>query len=407
MKDAGETQHPKTADYDAVFDRVFAETVRYEQTLAEERRDAPQLLAELRQLPFARQRILVRNSRRYRTWAVCQALIDLSHQLGFRDPQESRDVASLATELADRLDAGHYGEIQVHDMKGAAWSQYANAVRILSDLRKADDAFSIAEHFLAHGSGDLLARARMYDLKSSLRLAQCRYADAASLLSAAVELYRGIGDPRRQGGALIKLASVRDAADQTEAAIELINEGIKLLDPVADRRLLLTALHNQIAFLSRAGRHLAAQALLAQTRRLHLQFGDEVSLLRWRWLEGHVAFGLGRLQEAERAFTEAQHGFVRHSLGYDAALVSLDLALVFSRQARLGELKQLAVEMLPIFRLHDLHSAAMAALLVFRQALEAERASLTVIHDIRSFLKQARSNPRLRFEGLSSARRND
>ncbi len=389
-------------NYNAIFERVFAEAVRHERSLAEERREAAALGAEIVAQPASRRRLLVRNSRRFQTWSVCQCLIDRSHKLGFSDPQEGLDLAEVATEIADRLDTKHYGPTQVRDMKAAAWSQYANALRVVSDLRKAEEAFGIAEHFLAGGSGDLLALARLFDLKASLRRAQRQFEDSVALLESAIGLYRKLCDPRREGAALIKLAYVKARQEDFAQAIALVQQGIELLDPVADRRLLTMARANLIDHLTDAGRYLEAQAMLSRARRAQLKDGDRLPLLRLRWVEGKIAAGLGQVDAAERAFVEARQGFIDHAVGYDAALVSLELAELYARQGRTAEMKRLAIEMLPIFRSRDVHREAIAALLVLRQAIEAEAATAAVIGDVRTFLRQARDNPRLRFEGTTS-----
>lgn len=386
-------------DYNAIIERVFVEAARHERALAEERREAPALVTELEAQPPSRRLLLVRNSRRYQTWSVCQRLIDSSHRLAEDDPQQGRGLAELATEVADRLDVEHYGPAQVRDMKAAAWSQYANAQRVVSDLRQAEEAFGIAEHFLAGGSGDLLALARLFDLKASLRRAQRRFDDSEALLAAAIDLYRKLRDPRHEGAALIKLAGVKARQGDFAHAIDLVQLGIALLDPVAERRLINLARGNLVVYLADAGRFLEAQALLARARRAQAKEGERIALLRLRWVEGKIAAGLGQAAEAERAYTEARQGFIDHALGYDAALVSLELAELYARQGRTGEMKRLAVEMIPIFRSRDVHREAIAALLVLRQAIEAEAATAAVIGDVRTFLSQARDNPRLRFEG--------
>lgn len=395
---AAEQQRP---DYDEVFERVFAEAMRHERALASERAEAPQLLEELKDLPHNRRRLLIRNSRRFQTWALCQCLIDNSQNQLFIDPQEGLDLAELATEIAERLDNEHYGPPQASDMKAAAWCQMANALRVVSDLRKADEAFGIAEHFLALGSGDLLATARLLDLKSTLRLAQVRFAEAIALVDGAIEIYRKIGDSRREGAALIRLAAIHSSQGNPERAVELVNRGMALLDREADRRQWIIAQHNLVTYLANAGRYLEAQAKLIQIRRLHQQFGEEINLIRFRWLEGRVAAGLGRAREAENAFLEARESFIRHGLGYDAALVSLDLAAVYARLNRTEEMKRLALEMLPIFHSRDVHREAVAALLVLQQAITAERASLSLVREVASFLEEARENPRRRFEATS------
>jgi tetratricopeptide (TPR) repeat protein len=120
-------------------------------------------------------------------------------------------------------------------------------------------------------------------------------------------------------------------------------------------------------------------------------------LIRLRWVEGKIANDLERFEEAEPALREARDAFVERGIGFDAALVSLDLAALYARQGRTEEVKRLATEMVPIFESRDVHEEALAALLLFKEAAEAERVTLGLLDQIAAYLKRARLDPELRF----------
>lgn len=50
---------------------------------------------------------------------------------------------------------------------------------------------------------------------------------------------------------------------------------------------------------------------------------------------------------AEQAYVEARDGFVGLGIGYEAALVSLDLAVLYLRRGRTGSMRRVAKEMIP------------------------------------------------------------
>jgi hypothetical protein len=54
--------------------------------------------------------------------------------------------------------------------------------------------------------------------------------------------------------------------------------------------------------------------------------------------------------------------------------------------------------MLPIFRSLEVHREAMAALIVFQQAAEEERATLGLVEEIAAYLRRAARDPGLPFE---------
>ncbi len=401
---AAKTSEEASPDYNAVFDRVFAEAIRHQQALEAEKSQAAALVAELRFQPSSRRRLLLHNSRRYRTWAVCQGLIDASYQVGFHEPRESVDFATLATELVDQLDRDRYGLAPLTDLAAAAWSQHANALRISGDFPAAEASFRTAEVLLAEGSGDPLALARFQDLKASLLRTLGRFDDSLRLLTAALQSYRRMGEFRLVGRALIKVGMIHSLNGGNPEAIEATRAGLELLDATADRQQVVTGRHNLARFLTDAGRFFEARALVSQLRRAYVEGGEEIPMLRLRVLEGHIALGLGNATEAESAYLQARDGLLTAGLGYEAAAVSLDLAVLFMRQQRTAEVKQLAMEMVPIFRSHEVHREALAALLLFRHAVVSETASLEFTERVRSYLRSAQKNPQLRFDAASLGR---
>jgi hypothetical protein len=112
--------------------------------------------------------------------------------------------------------------------------------------------------------------------------------------------------------------------------------------------------------------------------------------LRMKVLRGRIAHGLGRSDEAERLLLAARQGYLDRELGYDAALVTLDLALLYLDQGRTAELKDAARLMQPIFEVRNVHRQALAALMLFEQAAAAEKVTEQTIHGLRRYLERTR-----------------
>jgi hypothetical protein len=85
-------------------------------------------------------------------------------------------------------------------------------------------------------------------------------------------------------------------------------------------------------------------------------------------------------------------GFIAEGIGYDAALVSLDLALLYLRQNRTAAVKDLAEEMREIFTAGDVHREATAALVLFQEAARRETLTAELIEEMAVCLKRARSS---------------
>jgi tetratricopeptide (TPR) repeat protein len=152
----------------------------------------------------------------------------------------------------------------------------------------------------------------------------------------------------------------------------------------------LSAWHNLIGYLNEVGRHDEALQALTETRGLYLQLGERTPLVRLRWLEGKILRDLGRGDEAETAFREVRDELIGLGLGLDAALVSLDLAMILLERGDTGELKRLAAEMIPVFESRDDHRKALAAFLLFQKAAEAEQVTLGLLQEVAAALERTR-----------------
>lgn len=376
-------------DYDRALDRVFDNVRRVNNTLQCERTEAQQLLAELARHPFERRRLLVQNSGRFQTWGLCELLLSRPIET-LSEPQEGHDLAEVAVALAESLDPEVYGAALLEDMKARAWSYLANARRLLSDLRGAEIAFQTAESHLAAGTGERLERARLLDLQASLRNNQGRYDDALALLNRAAAIYQRAQQRHLLGRIVLNKGHVHISKGDLESATALLRQGLALIEPEREPKLVATAYHNLAYVLNEMGQPREALALVTRARLLYLELGDRLYLVRLQYTEGKIAMSLGRLDQAEGMLRAVRKSFIEKGMAHDAALASMDLAQVYARQTRHAEIRALSAELLPIFESRNLQREAMAALILFQQAAEAETVTLSLTQDIAAKLHKLR-----------------
>jgi tetratricopeptide (TPR) repeat protein len=381
--------------YGAAFARTWTAVERQRTALEAERAEAVELLRGFLAQPLESQEALATTPGstgfRYHTWAFCELLLDTARESGFQDPGRALDLAKLGVEVAERLDAAVYGESRVHDLGARAWVSLGNAQRIRADFRAAEESFAQAERRLKTGTGDPLEKAHLLLFKASLRGNQQRFREAFRLLDRVATIGRRFEDLHLSGKALITRGFLLGLAGDPEAAIRHLTEGLQQVDPASDPRLVVAAQHNLTLYLAESGRYGEALRLLESARPLYRQIGDQMSLLRLRWLEGKIASALGDFKEAEEFLRSVQKELIERELGYDAALLSLDLATIYAREGRTSEMRRLAEEMLPIFKSRDIHREAIAALFVFQKAAEMERVTLGLIRDVSGYLKESRA----------------
>jgi tetratricopeptide (TPR) repeat protein len=373
--------------YERSLDRIFGLVRKVHSSLQAERAAAEGLLAELMAQPAGRRRTLVESDRRFRTWGFCEHLIERCQAGRYTAQLEGAELAELSVAVADGLDPSAYTPALLADLRARAWAHLGNARRVLSDLRGAEEAFARAEEHLALGTGDRLERARVLDLKASLRNYQGRLEDATRLLNRAIAIYRRAEQWHLLGRALLNKAHVRIWAGDHEAALDLLRQGLRQIDQERDPKLTLACYHNLAYILSDLGRHGEAAAVVAQARPLYLECGH---LIQLQYLEARIAMGEGRLVEAEESLRQVRAAFAEQGMAYDAALATLDLAEVHLRQGRHAELRELGEEMLSIFQAREQYREAIAALILFQKAAEAESVTVGLVHELAGRVQQIR-----------------
>jgi tetratricopeptide (TPR) repeat protein len=239
------------------------------------------------------------------------------------------------------------------------------------DLESAEEALQISYGHLRRGTGDPIERALFLDLKASLRAGQRRFDEAVRLLNRAMAIFFRYRDDHLAGKSLVSLAAILTGAGQLAEAVPVLERAVTLIDPSLDERLLLVARHNLIDDLAMLGRFVEAQGLYRRTRGLYRKNQDKDKALNLRrlWIKGKIERGLGHEDSSESLFLAAREGFLAEDLPYEAALVSMELATLYAEQHRTAKLKQLATEVLSIFTSRHIYREALAAVILFVQAI--------------------------------------
>jgi tetratricopeptide (TPR) repeat protein len=372
--------------------------------------EAPELLAELRPYRFEDQLHLVRAYRRFVDWGLCELLCKESARLTAIDPDRAVESAELAVVIADLLkECAPVDCRQLYQLRGYAWAHDGNARRVMGDLRNADESFTIAESWWdagVAGVGDLRGyEPLILDYKASLRIAQRRFPEAFTMLDRMFEIHMGacraeLKDCHLAGRALIKKAIGQAEMGEPERAIHSLHEAEHLVDAQRDPRLFLCLRHNLLCNLATVEQYGEALLMLPEVEGLCRELGNPLDLLRLRWVEGRIAAGVGRVEDARELFEEMRQEFAVRGLGYDAALITLDLAALHAQAGAVAEVKALSLEVAQIFQAQDVPREALAALLFFQKAAERERATAQLTREIGAFLEKLRSDPGLRFERM-------
>ncbi|HKI03862.1 MAG TPA: tetratricopeptide repeat protein [Thermoanaerobaculia bacterium] len=385
-----------------VIRRIVAEqpAARRRSDLEAERAAAAALWKELQGQERRQDR--VRNDRACQTWGLFELLLEESRQTLPQEPRQAENLIRLALEVAEHLDAGFYGSGTVEAARVKAWTHLGNTLRVLADFRQAEQAFQTAESHLSRSWLDPVDEAMILEFRGAMRRAQGRHREALELVDEAIALYREVNEPHHHGRALMVKGLTLQYHGEPEAAAECFRTSLFLLDGTREPRLLVAGQCNLVGCLHDSGRPAEAALLIPEAKALIAQVGRRSDLLRLSWVEAKISVALGQWAAAERTFQSIREGFVADGLAFDASLVSLDLAALYTRQGKAAEARRLAAEMLPVFRSRDVPREALAALIVFQQAAEMEQLTLGLVEEVAAYLERARTDSSLRFrEGVT------
>lgn len=389
---------PTDRGFYQLLSETLAGSLRAELLWLEELR--PRAEEEFRELmemkPGDRRLKVGRAIKRFRNPLLIDLLLEKSEELVSIDPREAQEVAELAQEVALRL-PDRYGADVFQSNLARAKAYRANALRVSGDLRAADRAFAeLLDHLEL--LPDPLVRAEVWGFTVILRKDQRRFTEAEELFEQTMTVYRRLGTPTEQSKKLINGANLAYEQGRIDMAIERLREALKVLPPGEDFRLELFVGHNLAWYLCEAQEYEEARKVKAAHEPLYERLTEPLLRLRGRWLDGRIANGLGQRQEAEECLLRVRQRFIDADIGFDAALVSLDLAMLYMDQGRSTDVKRLAEEMLPIFCAQDIHREALASLLLFHKAAQAENVNLGMVRDLASYLEKARDRRLLRHE---------
>jgi tetratricopeptide (TPR) repeat protein len=344
--------------------------------------------SRLADLPESQQLAAVRVAREFQTWALVERVCEESVIQASRNVERAASLAKLAQEIAERVQGP---EGWRNRMKGFATGHVGNALRVMGELNAAEAVFDRARQLWLSGSDpdEVLDPGRLLDLEASLRRDQRRFVEALALLEEALKVGR---HPERY---LINKGFTLEVLGEYERAVEVLLRAKPLVE--SDERLLDILLLNLALDLCHLGRYGEASEIGREVRVRAAERGDEIGVLRGAWLEGRIAAGLGHTEEARRLLAQARREFAARGMDYDVALALLEEVALLLEEGRTVEVRALTPSLTKVFDAKGVHREALAALRLFQEAAEREKATADLARRVLAYLFRARHDQGLRF----------
>ena len=365
------------AAYDAAFDRALSFALAKErERLAAGKRKALALLSDpsLESLPEIPADLC--------GVPMFEALLERSWSLRHENPEQMVRLADWARLLSERLPVWQVQDLHAFDYRCRAWIELGNAHRVADNLDEAELALGWATELFLLGTQDEILAARLFSVQASLYGGRRRFDLAETALDLVSAIYRRRGDEHLFGRTLIKKGTYVGYQGRAEEAVDLIDQGLLLLDTSRDTELAATAIHNKARFLMDCGRYREARFELFRLYKQGPGPGGRVNELKVRWLEGQIHAGVGDLPRAEKALRDVHQELEAMDLGYKAALAGLELGAVLLRRERLDEACDEILEAAKVFIALRIGREAGASVLLLKETSELKMADPALLDHV-------------------------
>lgn len=322
-------------------------------------------------------------SKRFRSPLLVDRLLDEAAEQLHGDPRRAVELLRCARAIVERPEKPLSPELRVRVILN-----HANALRVARKHREADIVFQEVRDLMRTEpviSFDLYALRASFE--GSQRRDQSNFEQAKKLLSQSILIYRVVGDENEAAKVLLSLSYVHFRLGETVQSLEAIHEALNILDPEEDLSLSAIARQNLASYLCdtgdpRGARHVLHESHAVLARYIE-EFEAETSRLAIIWLEGRIARDLEEYERAEEKLVAAAEGFSDLDIGYDTALVLLDLADSYLASGEAEAVRRLVPEIEPLLSASDLNHEVVAALLLFQNAIAQDLVSKSTVALVR------------------------
>jgi transcriptional regulator with XRE-family HTH domain len=352
------------------------------------KREAAEQWTHLKALPAEDRYDLVKLYPALRSPALVAQICEASARAAAHKVSEARELADFAFFVAGQVPGGSARRARA---EGYASEFVANALRVATDFDAADATFAQAWTLWQDGDPsepELLPEWRLHDLEASLRRAQRRFPEALACLERAFALCKG--EPAAAGHVLLNKEHLFDAMGDTEGALAALQEAAPLVEAAGDLQKLFALRFNTVDNLCTLQRYAEAAAGLPVVREMAISLAHEIYLIRVAWLSAKVDTGQGRKEEAIAGLEQVNLDFMAHQLPYEAALSSLDLAVLLLEAGRTAEVRNLAFTLKRIFKAKKIDREALMALGLFCKAALRETATIELAKRAIAAVEKAR-----------------
>jgi tetratricopeptide (TPR) repeat protein len=342
--------------------------------------------------------VSLERDRRLVTGGVARRLTAHAHQVYEDEPLDAVTFADLAILIAETLADDAYPWKAVFELRGAAWKERANALRVAGDFPGALEALTHAERAYRNLRSAGFGLASVALIRAGVLLEQDRLDEAATWAEKAEAGFAHLGQEERRTRAVFLRGSIAYEAGEITAAVKLFQRVQEYGEAVNGLRWIGCAAY-AIGNCEVDRRNLG-EASLQFHRALVIfrEIGPASERLSTEWGLCRVVLHGGDRSEAIRRLRTVAAEFEKSSMVTLAALVRLDIVEVLLALGETKQIAEVAGRSFRVFKDAGMMTGALTAMAYMKEAATAGKLTAAGVDAVRTYLRRSARRTELPFQ---------
>jgi tetratricopeptide (TPR) repeat protein len=373
-----------------------AASMEYGARVARENADADELLKDYFDQPEKAAWRNLAAQRKFVHGGVVRRLAQRAFDVSLSEPLDALTFADAAIAIAEAIPEDAYPKNVVHDLRGRAWKERANALNQLGEPAAALDALDHAERAYKRLASNTLGLGNVALVRAIAYFNLERLPEADREVQIAEELYERLGDTERRTKALFARGNIKYESRELEVAATLFRRVIAYGETEQNQQWVASGSYALGNCVLETGDIESAAVLfstaIATCRRTGLPY-----LVYAEWGMARVLLARGLFRESLRRLNAVQAQFANTGVVLHAAVAAMD---AMDAMVALGMFRQtgdLARGVFKTFTDAGMLTSALTALSFIQTAAAEERLTREQVHAVRSFVKRLEREPNLLF----------
>jgi tetratricopeptide (TPR) repeat protein len=306
-----------------------------------------------------------------------------------RDPFAGEHLAMSAYSLVDHIPAGDFSAKTRAGLRLSAMTAVANSRRLAGNWEGAQSAIQSARYFL--GRAPTEDEARLLAIQAALCSDTGLFEEAFALLSQASRLYRHVDNAEG-----LSIVAVQEADSLLIIGVphEALKKAKYALTFTMPDRLKMLAKSIVTESLIVLGRPSAAMRNYEATRSLYENLGDELTLLKEKFLASLLLDALGHARESEKLLRKAIHGATELELYRLSSLWRVALVESLVKRDALAKASRVCEEAIELLQeTEGIHAQMLQVWRGLLAAIQAKLLKTCHIAEMRQYLARHWTSP--------------